>query len=357
MSAWRLQWRPYELLLREPLETAGGTVRVRHGLLVALESADGCVGSGDVAFWPGTEETGLPEAVVWLEQAATALRIAAHPASVLANFTARTPAALAARTGLETALLDWQARQAGVPLARWLRSDATDRLPVNALLGRAGWEAMVAQARAAVAAGFRTLKLKVTLSPADAELVAAVRATVGREIALRLDANGRGDPESALAFARVVARFDIEYLEQPVATLEELAVLRRCSPIPVAADEALTGADAVERALALEAADVLVLKLPLLGGPRAVLAAAERAGKRGVDVVVTSMLESGVGLAAAVHTAAALGAARAHGLATGQLLASLGIVESLEPVEGALSVPAGQGLGVTVQLAGGEGVA
>ena len=184
-----------------------------------------------------------------------------------------------------------------------------------------------------------------------------MRATVGREITLRLDANGTADWQTALGFARAVARFDIEYLEQPVATLEELAVLRRCSPIPVAADEALTGPDAVERALALEAADVLVLKLPLLGGPRAVLAAAERASGRGMDVVVTSMLESGVGLAAAVHTAAALGAARAHGLATGQLLASLGIAESLDPVEGALSVPAGQGLGVTVQLVGGEGVA
>jgi o-succinylbenzoate synthase len=332
-------------------------VRVRRGLLVALESADGCVGSGDVAFWPGTEESGLPEAVVWLEQAATALRVAADPASVLATFPAGTTAALAARAALETALLDWEARQAGVPLARWLRTDAADRVRVNALLGRTGLETLLAQAQAAVAAGFRTLKLKVTLSLTDVELVAAVRATVGDGIGIRLDANGTGDPESALAFARAVARFGIEYLEQPVATLEELAALRRRSPIPVAADEALTGPDAVERALALAAADILVLKLPLLGGPRAALAAAERASGRGVEVVVTGMLESGVGLAAAVHTAAALGTTRAHGLATGQLLASLGIVESLEPVGGWLRVPAGWGLGVTVQLAGGEGVA
>lgn len=355
MSAWRLEWRPYELRLREPLETALGTVRVRRGLLVALESADGCTGYGDASCWPGTEETGLPEAVVWLEQAATALR-AADPASVLAGFPGCTPAALAARAALETALLDWQARQAGVPLARWLRSDAADRVRVNALLGRAGWEAMAAQARAAVAAGFRTLKLKVTLSLADAELVAAVRATVGDEIGIRLDANGTGDLETALAFARAVARFDIEYLEQPVTTLEELAALRRRSPVPVAADEALTGPDAVERALALAAADVLVLKLPLLGGPRSVLAAAERASGRGVDVVVTGMLESGVGLAAAVHTAAALDTTRAHGLATAHLVAPLGIAEPLEPIGGVLAVPTSGGLGVTVQFTQNEGV-
>lgn len=328
---------------------------MRRGLLVALESADGCTGYGDVSCWPGTEETGLPEAVVWLEQAATALR-AADPASVLASSPGCTPAALAARAGLETALLDWQARQAGVPLARWLRSDAADRVRVNALLGRAEWEAMVAQARAAVAAGFRTLKLKVTLSLADAELVAAVRATVGDEIGIRLDANGTGDLETALAFARAVARFDIEYLEQPVAGLEELAALRRRSPVPVAADEALTGPDAVERALALAAADVLVLKLPLLGGPRSVLAAAERANGRGVDVVVTSMLESGVGLAAAVHTAAALDTTRAHGLATAHLVAPLGIAEPLEPIGGVLAVPTSGGLGVTVQFTQNEGV-
>lgn len=330
-------------------------MRRRRGLLVRLEDADGVSGYGDVAPWPGSEEAALPAASAWLEAVRRGVRTAAEVERVLTTYPAGSAGELAARAGLETAFTDWLARRAGRPLAQWLRADAVSAVPVNALLGTADTATTVAQARAAVQAGFRTLKLKVAMTPEDAERVQAVREAVGREVRLRLDANGAADLQRALAFARAVAPLEVEYLEQPVATLEECAALRRRSPVPLAVDEALLGPGAVKRALALAAADVLVLKLPLLGGPRAVLTATELARSRGVGVVVTGMLESGVGVAAAVHVAAAVGGSYAHGLALAQLVEPLGIAEGLEPVDGVLRVPTGPGLGVTVLSDGDEG--
>ncbi len=348
MKGLSLRWWPYELTLRAPLVTAGGTVRRRCGLLVRLEDADGVSGYGDVAPWPGSEDEALPAASAWLEAVRRAVREPVDVVRAVTTYPARSAAEIAARAGLETAFADWCARRVGRPLAQWLRADAAAAVPVNALLGVADTATTVAQARAAVQAGFRTLKLKVALTPEEVERVQAVRAAVGRDVRLRLDTNGTATVEAAVAFARAVAPLAVEYLEQPVATLEECAALRRRSPVPLALDETLLGPGAVERALELGAADVLVLKLPLLGGPRAVLAAAELARSRGVDVVVTGMLESGVGLAAAVHLAAAVGGNCAHGLALAQLVESLGIAEGLEPVDGVVRVPTAPGLGVTV---------
>ncbi|MCX7623418.1 MAG: mandelate racemase/muconate lactonizing enzyme family protein [Thermomicrobium sp.] len=355
MKRFSLRWFPYEIALRTPLVTGQGAIRRRRGLLLQLVDVEGAVGCGDVAPWPGRETVELPEAIAWLEEVRDAVEGGAS-AGVLATDARQSRGAFAARAALETALLDREARCAGVPLARWLRTEAADRVPVNAVLGLADTETTVRRAQEAVVAGFRTLKLKVQPTLVDAERVAAVRATVGRDVRLRLDANGAADVATALAFARAVAPLEVEYLEQPVATLEELAELRRRSPVPLAADEALVGLAAVERALALDAADALVLKVPLLGGPRVALAAAERARARGVDVVLTGMLESGVGLAAALHAAAAVGGGRAHGLATAHLVEPLGVVEPLEPVDGMLALPDAPGLGVTVRPVDDEGV-
>ncbi|MBO9306590.1 o-succinylbenzoate synthase [Thermomicrobium sp.] len=359
MSGSRLDWRWYRLRFRAPLETAAGSLGTRRGILVSVATADGLVGLGDVAPWPGTEDRALPEAAEWL----AALRAVAEEGEgalrqALERVAAVTPGARAARAALETALLDVSAQRAGVPLAFWLRSSARSSVPVNALIGIADPERTVEAARAAVAAGFRVLKLKVRIAASEVERVAAVRRAVGPEVRLRLDANASAAVAAALAFARAVAPLGIEYLEQPVGSLEELAALRRQSPVPLAADEVLAGPDELERALALGAADIVIAKLPLVGSVERLLDLAERCERAGIAVVVTSNLESAVGLVAALHVAAALpgNAERAHGLATAGLVEPLGREPVLQPLGGRLVLPPGPGLGLdrTMMLAGEE---
>jgi O-succinylbenzoate synthase len=168
-------------------------------------------------------------------------------------------------------------------------------VPVNALVDGQGFDAVAL-------AGFPAVKVKVE-APADVDLVARVRDAVGPRVALRIDANGAWDVDTAIDAIARFTRYDLEYVEQPVATLDDLARVRARVDVPVAADECVRSVDDARRLRSLDAADVIVLKQQPLGGVRAALAVAEAAG---IPAVVSSMMETSVGIAAGVALAAAL---------------------------------------------------
>jgi O-succinylbenzoate synthase len=199
------------------------------------------------------------------------------------------------------------------------------RVPLNATIDAVDLGAAVAGAGAAIAAGFATLKLKAPSGePAEAlvDRLAAVRAAVGPAVRLRLDANGAWSLGEAAARLAAVAPLGLEYVEQPVASLEAMAELRRRVAVPLAADELVASPAAAAAVLDAGAADVLVVKPARVGGPLVALGIARAAAGRGVPTVVSTLLETGVGLLAGLRVAAALDAAvsGAHGLATADLL-------------------------------------
>ena len=193
-----------------------------------------------------------------------------------------------------------------------------------------------------VAGGCRTAKVKVaepgqTLADDQARLE-AVRDALGPDGRVRIDVNGLWNLDTALSSIGVLDRAagGLEYVEQPCATVEHLAAVRRAVDVPVAADESIRRAADPYRVRDLEAADVAVLKVQPLGGVRACLRIAEDIG---LPVVVSSALETSVGLAAGVALAAALPELPyACGLATGQLLAGDVVTDPLLPVDGVLPV-------------------
>nr|NLI50527.1 o-succinylbenzoate synthase [Propionibacterium sp.] len=217
-----------------------------------------------------------------------------------------------------------------------------DRVPVNVTIPAVG--PADAHARAA-ASGCGTAKIKVADHPGsfaeDLARVEAVRDALGPAGRLRVDVNGRWTVDEAVPRLRVLARFGLEYAEQPCATVEELADLRRRLAragvdVPVAADESIRRSGDPERVVALEAADVAVLKVQPLGGVRACLWLAERLG---LPVVVSSALETSVGIAAGVALAAALPELPyACGLNTVPLLAEDVAADPLVAVDGAIAV-------------------
>jgi len=130
----------------------------------------------------------------------------------------------------------------------------------------------------------------------------------------------------------------LEYVEQPCASVEDLALVRRRVSVPIAADESIRRAADPYRVRDLEAADIAVLKVQPLGGVRACLRIAEDIG---LPVVVSSALETSIGIAAGVALAAALPSLPyACGLATVQLLTDDVVVSPLLPVDGSLPVGA-----------------
>jgi o-succinylbenzoate synthase len=223
-------------------------------------------------------------------------------------------------------------------------------------------------ARLAVDAGYRTLKLKAGVRDTVGELVvrvASVRDAVGEAIALRLDANGTWTLDEASARLEALGPYRLQYVEQPMApaALDDAVELRRRvgSDVRVAADEAVVSLDAARALLLAGAADVLVVKATRLGGPAAVAEVAALAAAYGVPVVVSSMFETGVGLAAGLRCAALLpdvpgwpAAERDHGLATADLLVDDLLAEPLAVDRGRMHVPGGPrsgGLGVVLDEA------
>jgi O-succinylbenzoate synthase len=207
----------------------------------------------------------------------------------------------------------------------------------------------IAPADAAVlstANGCRTAKVKVgergSSIAQDVARVEAVAAALGPGGRVRIDANGAWDLDTAQrmlteldAAARGGGLDGLEFAEQPCASVTELANLRRRTSIPIAADESVRIPGDVADVVRLDAADIVVLKVAPLGGARACMELAERAAR---PVVVSSAMESSVGLSAGLALALALPEQPyAHGLGTGALLASDTVASPLVPAEGRLA--------------------
>ncbi|MDT5094970.1 MAG: o-succinylbenzoate synthase [Mycobacterium sp.] len=217
------------------------------------------------------------------------------------------------------------AYQTGPPTRR-------DRIPVNATIPAVAPEQVPDLLRRFP--GTRTAKVKVA-EPGqslrdDVARVDAVRALVPT---VRVDANGGWNVDEAVAAAAALG--PLEYIEQPCKTVEELAEVRRRIDIPVAADESIRKADDPLRVVRAGAADIAVLKVAPLGGMSALLAIAEQID---IPVVISSALDSAVGIATGLRTAAALPSLHhACGLGTGQLFED-DVADPLQLVDGFLPV-------------------
>ncbi|HEX5722079.1 MAG TPA: o-succinylbenzoate synthase [Acidimicrobiia bacterium] len=191
-----------------------------------------------------------------------------------------------------------------------------------------------------LSSGCRTAKVKVAEAGQrlddDLARVKAVREALGPGGKVRIDVNAAWTLDEATKSLPRFAQFELEYVEQPVKTIEEMVELRRRIPIPIAADELIrTAADPLEVA-ERGAADIIVVKVQPLGGVTRALEVAERAG---LPTVVSSALETSVGLAAGLAAAAALPELNyACGLGTGSLFYDDVVANPLLPVEGFLQL-------------------
>jgi len=242
---------------------------------------------------------------------------------------------------------------AGAEIVPWLRAAdeaaevgwppaVRDRILVNSTVPATDPERA---ARIVAEAGCRTAKVKVAEAGQsladDLARVEAVRDVLGPIGRLRIDANGGWSVDQAYAAIRALDRFDLEYVEQPCRSVEELADLRRRlarggSNVLLAADESIRRAEDPYRVAELGAADIAVLKVQPLGGVRACLEIADRIG---LPVVVSSALETAIGIRAGLALAAALPELPyACGLNTVALLADDLVAAPLLAVDGVLQV-------------------
>ncbi|MFN3200251.1 MAG: enolase C-terminal domain-like protein [Bradymonadia bacterium] len=303
MKITRIGLCPYRVPLGAPVRG----VAERTGWWIAVVLDDGAMGLGDVACWAGfgageAEVKGQLESIGRLHGAST-------PDSVL-----QLDAWLVAegwlpevRHGVSLALLDALGRSRGLSLATLL-CGALGGMPEETIwLHRQ--VSTATEATAAIADGVSALKIKVAQGDLhdDMARISAIRAAAP-SASLRLDANGRWPLGEAPRILKMLADFDIAWVEQPVAGLKDFLTLAKLDPpITLAADECITDEAALQAVLAYDAVETVVLKPMFLGGPVSTVRMARMATEAGRQVVITHALESAVGRAGAVQAAAAVG--------------------------------------------------
>lgn len=356
----RVRWRPWRIPLRAPVASAAGTIAAREGVAALVETADGRAAAGECAPLPGE---GPDAAAVLARLDAIAPHIAGRSPddarAMLARCDAGAPSAV---VGLETALAGLEARARGLPLAAWLAMEAglpplSDApVPVNALIAAADADDAAREASAAAARGFATLKLKVGRDTVrDGERLRAVRAAIGRDAAIRIDANGAWGVEEALDALATHAAHGVALCEQPVApgpdVAARLARVRQRGPVPIAADESCATPADLRALVAAGAVDAVVVK-PLRTGLAGALTTVAEARAHGLPCILTTTFDSGLGTALALQLAALAPEPRpACGLATLELLAGDITIGCPVPKGGAMAVPSVPGLGVELDEA------
>lgn len=356
MRLTRIEWWGYCVPLRRRFLAAGSSADFRYGLLLQVHAGSGASGTGEASPVGSGDERSVRDLSDHLRAAAPLVLGEAVPDAPslrsVAGRLAGMPGPL--RFGLETALFDLLGKASGRPVVSLLGGSPRP-VPVNALLSADSSDGAAAEARKAVVAGFATLKLKIGYSSPESDVMRleAVRGAVGPRIALRADANQAWTVKQAIENMGLLERFRLEYVEQPVAAddLGGLAAVKQAVATPVAADEALGGAEDARRLISMKAAGFLVVK-PARFGLMESLEIIKLAGAAGLPAVITSSLESDVGIAAALHLASAMPPeSPACGLATGALLASGLVSHRLAPSAGAMVCPDEPGLGVRPDIA------
>ena len=371
--------RDYRLGLVSPLVTAHGVVDHREGLLISI--SDGThVGWGEATPLPGWSRESLADCRTTLESTTSRL---AHLDSVndprfgaiLAELEARPHA----RAALAGAAFDLFARRHGVSIASLLEAstspgwsaepwggqgvpraelstspgwsaegEAPRSVLVNGLISQRQPEAVANAAAELALQGMTAVKLKVAAADPRTDLarVAAARSAIGDDIELRLDANGGWDIDTAIATLHKMAGYNIAFCEEPTTGIDGIAVVGAASAVPVAVDESAVNLSDIAAALRTNKISVVVIKPQALGGPDLALAAVALVEESGADAVVTTMIDSAIGVAHAVHVAAAVLPEKAHGLATSALLAE-DTAPRLKVEDGKLHLPNPPGLGVS----------
>jgi muconate cycloisomerase len=349
---------PLGLPLSKPVAMAGATVRQALNILVRIESADGTIGWGEAASAPTMTGDTLGSLLAAVRNHLGPLLIG-QDAWMRPALCRKLKRALFGNTGahsaIEVALLDLAGRSSGLPIVDLIGGPTRGAVAPMWLLGNPTPEQDIAEAHARRAQGFGFFKLKIGTKPVDSKIASALalRNGLGAATPLCADANCGLTLADACRYVEGVREAGLLFIEQPLAhaDLNALARLTRISAIPIGADEgihSLADIEAHERC----GAGGVSLKLIKLGGMSAAVEAAQLCQRLGLSVnIAAKIAESSIASAAAIHLACAAPAVNWGVSLTHFYLAEDIARNPLAIGDGAVSLPAGPGLGIDVDEA------
>jgi len=340
---------PYQLGLKQLWQTNQNSLDKRNGWLVKITTDSGLSGYGDSAplHSAGTEQTDKTFKQLKKYRAILQKTTVSDALNKL-NTTEKTPAA---RCGVETALLDLSSQVEQKTLRHWLNPRAKNTVTTNSVLGTLD-NTSIQRVQQSISQGFHTVKLKVGVNKLEDEIryLENLCIQLPATVKLRLDANTAWNFQQATTFISAVKHLPIESIEEPIQNpdLLSLSKLQEKSPIPLALDESMSlfKLDEIVKHQVLKR---LIIKPMVHGGLLPSLVIARQAALHDVETVVTSIIESAIGLQATAQLAAAIPIfddMKAHGLATSEWLTN-DLAQSPLIMNGNLQLPNTPGLGLS----------
>ncbi len=334
MNELTLKYHPYSLSLKTPFETSKSKITERKGFIIILSDGT-AVGAGEAAPLPDFGSETYESEVEFLKDFKLKLKLD------LSNFQDSLEENLASfgklpalRHGFEQALLNFMGAKSNTTLNELLNQESSRTIKVNATIGFLSPDEIKIRTSQLLKEGFRTFKIKVGREnfSDDLESVKIVREMIPADAKVRIDANGKWTPDSAIENLKQLEQFDIEYCEQPVSSMSDFIKVKEKANIPLAADESVRNYKDAEHIIDKKAAEVLILKPMMLGGITRTVKIIELAKKNNIKVTITSSIETAVGRSFAVLASSFLKDHNAHGLATGALFEK-DFVDDLYPVK------------------------
>jgi o-succinylbenzoate synthase len=324
MNQLGLTYLPYSLKLKKPFETAKSKITERNGFIITIKDSDKFKGVGDAAPLSDFGSETFDEATKFLTDFKMNLKIdlANFPESLRTNLSSldKLPAL---RHGLEQAFLNYVCSKTKVSLNELLNRESSRFVNVNGVIGFSSLNEIGTVTKELIGKGYKTLKVKA---------IEMVRENTGKDIKIRIDANGKWSFDNAKNNLKKLEKFNIEYCEQPVTKSINFIRLKSHTSIPLAADESIRSVQDAEDFITKKAARVLILKPMMLGGIINTMKIVDLAKKSKIKTVITSSFESVVGRSFAILAASFLKDETAHGLGTAEYFEK-DLVEDPYPVK------------------------
>jgi o-succinylbenzoate synthase len=308
--------RPILFVFKKPFSTSKGSITARNGFILNLKASNGIIGVGDAAPFPefGSETYIQTEAALSSLNLELKIDLDNVESSISENLLEFNNLPCL-RHGLEQALLNLISKEKNLSIAELINRETKNEISINGIIDLQSKAESVQSCLELKEKGFTTIKMKIGRDnfEEDYETIDAVRRACGDKMEIRLDVNGKWKLGEAKENLKKLENLNIEYVEQPVSSLEHFIELKKFSKIPIAADESLRS---VEDHYIYFKKPMLIIKPMMLGGLIPALNIIDAADRNGIKTVISSSFESAIGRSMAVLAASTVKNDTAHGINT-----------------------------------------
>lgn len=315
----KIDFNQYVLKLKTSFETAKGIISERKGFIICVTGENGLEACGDAAPLPGFASETFEQVNELLPRITTFNNKEFSSLTEIENALSDFNSSPAVKHGLDQALLNLYAleNKKGLHDLFDYKNLNTD-INVNSVIGSSDQETVIKNALAQVDSGYTTIKLKLGSRDfkEEIELLMLLRKSIGQRINIRIDVNGNWELNNAVDNLKRLEQFNIEYIEQPCSSLEELIVLAEKSSIPIAVDESLRSYEDAIEIIRTNSFKYIILRPMMLGGITTTQKIIKKAVDKGIKPVISSSFESVTGRKALVFLASLIAEDIAHGLGT-----------------------------------------